>query len=220
MVVYKHIRLDNEQVFYIGIGREDRPYSKCGRNKDWWYVVDNFGYRVEVIESDLSKVEAVERERYYIKYYGRLDNNSGILVNKNNGGQGAEYGDKNPMRKYKHLRDDASKRMMGKVKPETCKSIIYEGIKYTSLKELYLDRFTEVFSSYKSFHRSYKSRGIENILDKSKKGNQKSVINLQNGVVFNTAKEAYETFNIGCSISYFRSMLNGSKNNKTDFRYV
>ncbi len=37
-IVYKHIRLDNDTVFYIGIGKnQKRPYSKNYRNKYWLY---------------------------------------------------------------------------------------------------------------------------------------------------------------------------------------
>lgn len=43
-LVYKHIRLDTNQVFYIGVGKTDkRPYSKIYRNKHWHNVVNKAG---------------------------------------------------------------------------------------------------------------------------------------------------------------------------------
>ena len=88
-VVYKHIRLDSNQVFYIGVGKTDkRPYSKVYRNKHWHNVVNKAGYSVEIILNNLTWEEALQKERELIKEYGRLDNKTGILVNMTDGGEG------------------------------------------------------------------------------------------------------------------------------------
>ena len=42
--VYKHIRLDNNTVFYIGIGSDKkykRAHSKCDRNLHWKRIIKN-----------------------------------------------------------------------------------------------------------------------------------------------------------------------------------
>lgn len=88
-LVYKHIRLDTNQIFYIGVGKTDkRPYSKVYRNKHWHNVVIKAGYFVEIILNDLTWDEALQKERELIKEYGRLDNKTGILVNMTDGGDG------------------------------------------------------------------------------------------------------------------------------------
>jgi hypothetical protein len=87
-VVYRHIRLDTEEVFYIGIGNEKRPYDKKGRNEIWNRVVDKAGYRVEIIHSGLTWEECIEKEIVLIKFYGRKDKGEGPLVNLTDGGEG------------------------------------------------------------------------------------------------------------------------------------
>jgi len=88
-LVYKHIRLDTNQVFYIGVGKTDkRPYSKIYRNKHWHNVVNKAGYTVEIIFNNLTWEEALQKECELIKEYGRLDNKTGILVNMTDGGDG------------------------------------------------------------------------------------------------------------------------------------
>lgn len=89
--VYKHIRKDTNDVFYIGIGQlENRVYSKVNRNKQWKKIVDDVGFIFEVIESDLTWSEACEKEKYWINYYGRLDLKKGNLVNLTDGGNGSK----------------------------------------------------------------------------------------------------------------------------------
>jgi hypothetical protein len=81
-VVYKHIRLDTNKVFYIGMGNEKRPYSKR-RNNHWQNVVNKTDYIVEVVAENLSLEEACELEKTLISKYG-IEN----LTNINCGGEG------------------------------------------------------------------------------------------------------------------------------------
>lgn len=91
--VYKHTRIDNNQIFYIGIGANDndsykRAYSEHGRNK-WWYKITNkTKYKVEILYSNLEWTEACEREKELIKVIGRRTLNEGTLVNITEGGEG------------------------------------------------------------------------------------------------------------------------------------
>jgi len=88
-VVYQHIRLDTNKIFYVGIGKNPkRPYSKNYRNNYWHNVVNKHGYRVEILLENLTWNEAVQKERELINEYGRLDNKTGILVNMTDGGEG------------------------------------------------------------------------------------------------------------------------------------
>jgi hypothetical protein len=79
-VVYKHIRLDNDQVFYIGMGNQNRAYQITGRNQYWDHVYINYGHRVEILAKNLSEEDALDLEALLIESYGRLIE-GGTLVN-------------------------------------------------------------------------------------------------------------------------------------------
>jgi group I intron endonuclease len=89
-IVYRHIRIDTEQPFYIGIGKNlKRAYSKYSRSQRWKSIVNKYGYEVEILFDDLLWEDAIEKEKEFISLYGRLDINTGILVNMTDGGDGS-----------------------------------------------------------------------------------------------------------------------------------
>lgn len=91
--VYKHIRLDTNEVFYIGIGSQigyKRAHSKYNRNLHWKNVVNKTEYIVEIVKDNLSWEDAVNLEIELIKKYGRSDLNEGTLVNMTDGGDGGD----------------------------------------------------------------------------------------------------------------------------------
>ncbi len=87
-VVYLHKRKDNGEVFYVGIGKKSRPYSKSKRNKFWRAVAKKYGWYVEIIYENLFWDEACKKEIEMIKQYGRRDLGEGILTNMTDGGEG------------------------------------------------------------------------------------------------------------------------------------
>jgi len=88
-IVYRHRRLDNNQIFYVGIGKEEkRAYSKSGRSGWWRNITKNIKYKVEVLIRDLSWEDSCELEVLLIKEYGRQDIDTGILINLTDGGEG------------------------------------------------------------------------------------------------------------------------------------
>lgn len=88
-IVYKHIRLDTNEVFYIGIGTQKRrAYSDYKRSKHWHSVVNKVGYKVELLHEDIDWEKACEIEQELIKLYGRKDLGLGTLVNMTDGGDG------------------------------------------------------------------------------------------------------------------------------------
>lgn len=96
--LYRHIRLDNNETFYIGIGgfckREKegtykRAFTKSKRNNIWKSIVNKTEYIVEIILDNLSFYEAILNEIEYIKLFGRKDNNTGTLANMTDGGEGS-----------------------------------------------------------------------------------------------------------------------------------
>lgn len=87
--IYKHIRKDTNEIFYIGIGKtKNREYSYRDRNKYWHNIVKKAGFIFETIEDNLSWEDACEKEKKLIKEYGRYDLGLGPLVNMTDGGEG------------------------------------------------------------------------------------------------------------------------------------
>lgn len=88
-VVYQHRRVDNNEVFYVGIGKsEKRAYDKSRRYKPWKDFIKNHPYYVEITHKDICWEEACAIERYLIAFYGRRDLGLGPLVNMTDGGDG------------------------------------------------------------------------------------------------------------------------------------
>jgi hypothetical protein len=89
--LYRHIRLDKNEVFYIGIGSDNyykRAYSKNYRNKYWNNIINKTNYDVEIVLDNLNKKNCIEKEIEFIKLYGRIDLKTGTLVNLTDGGEG------------------------------------------------------------------------------------------------------------------------------------
>lgn len=90
--LYRHIRLDKNEPFYIGIGSDEnykRANDKSGRNKIWKGITNKTQYEVEILFDGLSWQDACEKEKEFISLYGRIDKHNGILVNLTDGGDGA-----------------------------------------------------------------------------------------------------------------------------------
>ena len=101
--VYRHIRLDKNEPFYIGIG-SDKEYKRAStpknRNIFWKRVVNKTDFEVEILCDNLNWDEACIKEKEFISLYGRKDKNKGSLCNLTDGGDGSvgvivsEYGKK------------------------------------------------------------------------------------------------------------------------------
>ena len=95
--IYTHTRLDKNEVFYVGIGfgnENDKNYKRAydtkTRNVFWKRIVNKTDYQVHILEDNLTREAAQEREKYWIKFYGRRDLNEGTLANLTNGGDGGD----------------------------------------------------------------------------------------------------------------------------------
>jgi hypothetical protein len=100
--VYRHIRLDKNEPFYIGIGeKEKRAYSIYDRSALWKKIVKKSNYEVEILFYDLTWEKACEKEKEFIKLYGRIDLKNGCLANLTDGGEGATG--------YKHSKESLLK---------------------------------------------------------------------------------------------------------------
>lgn len=114
--LYRHIRLDTNMPFYIGIGLNnrktvrtryyERAYEKTNRTKWWKNISKKTEYEVDIILETDNREEIISKEIEFIELYGRADLGKGTLVNLTNGGDGINEA-------TKELRMAISARMMG-----------------------------------------------------------------------------------------------------------
>ncbi len=101
--IYRHIRLDKNQPFYIGVGTKKsfikdwtrtsayyRANEKGGRNKIWCNIVNKTPYVVEILLESNNEDFIFEKEIEFIKLYGRIDKKTGTLANLTDGGRGTK----------------------------------------------------------------------------------------------------------------------------------
>lgn len=90
MYLYRHIRLDKNEPFYIGIGSEKFGFNRAisrKRNNYWRNIVNKTPYDVEIMLVGLSLDEAIEKEKEFIQIYKRKCD-GGTLTNISLGGEG------------------------------------------------------------------------------------------------------------------------------------
>lgn len=98
--IYRHIRLDKNEPFYIGRGvfkpngkwlrtKYYRAFSKkkSGRNNWWLNIIAITDYDIEILFHSDSFSLICQKEKEFIKLYGRKDLGLGTLVNLTDGGE-------------------------------------------------------------------------------------------------------------------------------------
>jgi hypothetical protein len=97
--LYRHIRLDKNEPFYIGIGtiaenkitfktKYSRAFLKSRRSIFWKNIVSKVNYETEIVIESENHEFIKQKEIEFIELYGRKDIGKGILVNHTNGGEG------------------------------------------------------------------------------------------------------------------------------------
>lgn len=89
--LYRHIRKDKNEVFYIGISSDKyykRAHVTARRNKFWTIISSKTDIKVEIMIDNIDWEEACKKEIEFIKLYGRRDLGKGTLVNLTDGGDG------------------------------------------------------------------------------------------------------------------------------------
>ena len=195
MIVYRHRRLDTNQIFYVGIGTlEKRAYSKYNRNKHWKHIVDKVGYTVEIIAEVDSWEEACELEQFLIQEYGRRDLGTGTLCNLTDGGDGSLR--REPWNKGKKIPEISGENhpRYGKSLSEEHKLLLYKARKGRKDTEETINK--KILNS----------------------GKAKKVINIVTNEIFNSAKDAAKSIN--AEYNHFRKKLTGVHKNNTNFKYL
>lgn len=96
--IYRHVRLDKNEVFYIGKGTtDDRKktnysyYSRANETRGrslWWKNIAKKGYRVDILIESENESYILDKEIELISLYGRRNLGHGTLVNLTDGGEG------------------------------------------------------------------------------------------------------------------------------------
>lgn len=219
--VYRHRRLDTNEVFYIGKGtisksflnsksekkKFDRAFSKKNRNQ-WWTNISKLGYQVELLNTNLTEQEANDLEELLIQTYGRKDCCGGILVNLTDGGEGA----------VGYIMSDEQKRGISKRNSG-------ENNKWFKIAPELHPMYGRTGESNPFFGQTHSKESIE-LMKKPRPsirggGHAKSrmVLHLSTGIFYDCVRDVAEAFNL--NYSTLRSNLNGTnKINKTDFILV
>ena len=106
--IYIHYTPDNIP-FYVGKGIKNRCLHKHSRSKWWNNMVNKYGYYIKIQEINLSEDECLQREIYWINYFGRKQYQEGTLINLTNGGEGVSgrlYTDEEKELKSKFFKDN------------------------------------------------------------------------------------------------------------------
>jgi hypothetical protein len=198
--VYRHIRTDKNEPFYIGIGSDcnftrANEKRKARRNKIWNDIYSKTQIEVEILFSDVSYEFACQKEIEFIKLYGRINTNTGILSNLTDGGD-TEIGRIVTLKE----REYRSKLFSGVNNPMYGKKMSKESIEKGRLKRL----------GQKAWNKGLKGA--------QKANNGKIVLDLNTGVFYDNAREAAEFNNI--KHTTLKSKLNGSNKNNTSFIYA
>lgn len=128
--VYRHIRLDTNQVFYIGIGigySYQRAFQKTYRSDFWQKITKKTEWYAEIMIDGITRPQAQEKEKEFIALYKRRKE-GGTLCNLSIGGEGAcgltgkdspNYGKKHTPERIENMR----KAVIASITDETRKKI-------------------------------------------------------------------------------------------------
>lgn len=98
--LYRHVRLDKNEPFYIGVGKKLNHISKscksmywranstANRNVIWNRIASKTEYAIEILLESNDREFIHKKESEFIKLYGRIDLGTGGLSNFTDGGEG------------------------------------------------------------------------------------------------------------------------------------
>lgn len=96
--LYRHIRIDKNEPFYIGIGTKTNADIKYGtytranaikkRNSIWTNIKNKSKYKIEILFESNNYEFIKQKEIEFINCYGRINLKTGTLANMTDGGEG------------------------------------------------------------------------------------------------------------------------------------
>ena len=195
--LYRHIRLDENVPFYIGIGTDasfSRSRERCRRSELWNKIAAKTEHRVQILFDNLTWEEAKQKEIEFIALYGRIDKRLGTLANLTDGGDGTLGAIVS-----KEKRELFSRVHSGKVTSPEVKEKISNTLKSKPRDEEKIVKFVEGSLRYA-------------------KSQIKKVLCTDTGMVFESATDAASYFKI--TRTAIVRQINGIRKNKNNLTYI
>lgn len=229
--IYRHIRHDTNDVFYIGKGTicydyKDplllyrRAYEKRGRNSHWQNITNVTPYSVEIMYESKDESLILEKEKEFIALYGRRSLGNGSLVNLTDGGEGMSGISHSEDTLNKHFRGQGNP-MYGKKFSDEHKMRISDGVKRSGVSKgennpMYGSaRFSDKNPMYGKIHSQETKRLIS--LKRSGKIKVTTPENLVH--IFDCAYDMCNHFKFkGCLITYYHDKRKGKPINRGFFK--
>lgn len=229
--LYRHIRLDKKEPFYIGIGtiqvidnkyHYSRAKDKSNRNIFWERIVNKTKYKVDILLESNNYDFIKQKEIEFIKIYGRRDLNLGTLCNLTDGGEGCS----NISLESLLIRNQ---KLRGKKRSEEFKKKLSEdrkGINNPCYGRKFSDEEKRKVSARMKGHTYHLGKKATDIHKKrisesrlgSKHWRSKKVLNTSTQEIFDTVTLAAKSINI--NRGYLSNMLLNKNKNKTNMVYI
>jgi hypothetical protein len=213
-IVYQHRRKDNNNVFYVGIGREEKRAYELGdrrRNRYWQRIANKYGVTVEVTHKDICLEEACKIEEYLIDFW-RGVNGKEAMANISDGGDTGNRFIKMPPEAVEKMR--LSK--IGKKQSEETKRKRGESISRALQNPEVRARYAA--ASTGRLHSDEAKEKIRAARLGGKNHSAKKVVNTVTGEIFECMRYAAESIGMPCGT--LQHQLSGYCKNKTNFRYL
>ncbi len=209
--VYCHFKLSSpHKIFYIGVGglnkfdNYKRAKDKRKRSNLWKHFASKVNWDWDILEDNLDKKTALEREIWWINARGRYNLGKGMIANLTDGGEGGSG----------HVISEETKEYLrnkykGKPRPEHVRKAMNRlGWNHNKKSK------EKISNSLKGENNPfYGKKQPKWVKDKS----SKPVINIENGIFYDSVKEASLTTHH--TYDHFKGMLNGRIKNITSFKY-
>jgi hypothetical protein len=178
--VYAYLRENDGSPYYVGKGKGRRKYEKHSVS------VPSDKSKIRILAENLTNVEAVELEKFYIATYGRKDLGTGILHNQTDGGDGGDTSKStryieaknknlfsNKGRKFsKEHKERIARALTGKSRPDSVRKKISDTRKSRKIPGFFKGKKFSIEHREK-LSLSRKNRPTKNIEEQIRKENEK-----------------------------------------------
>lgn len=252
--LYRHIRIDKDEPFYVGIGTRtkmelkniDHVRAKVYHNHNpiWESIIAKTEYSIDILVESDDYTFIRNKEREFVKLYGRINLGTGILANLTDGGEDnlGWKPTKETLQNMSEGRKGEKNHRFGKRMPEH--QVIALAIDRKEHPEKYKREYSqEEREDIRKRHKGRKrSKDTCSNISNSLKGHSvseetkkkisekaksrdhknlpytgKSIINTLTGIVYPSIIKAAISY--GCPLHQLRIKMRGEKPNDTPFKY-